>query len=61
MCDDVEVNNFEDKDGKLLNFINNDGFVGEKGESVSVLNYAVFVFLGAAFIAGVVVMFKVFV
>ena len=51
-------NNFEDKDGKPLNFINNDGFVGEKGESVSALNYAVPVLLGAPSIAGVVATLK---
>ena len=56
--DDAEANNFEDKDGKPLNFINNDGFVGEKGESVSALNYAVPVLLGAASIAGVVATLK---
>lgn len=41
-----------------MNFINNDGFVGEKGESVSVLNYAVPVLLGAASIAGIVATLK---
>lgn len=55
---ELEANNFEDKDGKPLNFINNDGFVGEKGESVSALNYAVPVLLGAASIAGVVATLK---
>jgi hypothetical protein len=41
-----------------LNFINDDGFVGEKGEKVSVLNYAVPVLLGGASIAGVVATLK---
>ena len=41
-----------------MNFINNEGFVGEKGARVSVLYYAVPVLLGAASIAGIVATLK---
>lgn len=37
-----------------MNFMNNDGFVDDNGEGVSVLNYAVPVLLGAASVAGIV-------
>ena len=50
----AEANNFEDKDGKPLNFMNNEGFVGDKDEGVNVLNIAVPVILGGVTIAGVV-------
>ena len=50
----TEANNFEDKDGNPLNFMNNEGFVGDKDEGVNVLNIAVPVVLGGVTIAGVV-------
>lgn len=51
---ELEANNFEDADGKPLNFMNNDGFVGEKGEKTSPLNYVVPIVLGGVSVAGVV-------
>lgn len=51
---ELEANNFEDNDGKPLNFMNNDGFVDENGEGASVLNYAVPLLLGAASVWGIV-------
>ncbi|CEF96790.1 hypothetical protein OT_ostta01g04585 [Ostreococcus tauri] len=55
---ELEANNFEDKDGNPLNFMNNDGFVGEKGEGTSWLNVAVPIILGGVSIAGIAATLK---
>jgi hypothetical protein len=55
---ELEANNFEDADGKPLNFMNNDGIVGDKNEKTSPLNYVVPVVLGGVSVAGIVATLK---
>ena len=55
---ELEANNFEDADGKPLNFMNNDGIVGDKDEKTSPLNYVVPVVLGGVSVAGIVATLK---